>query len=195
MISLPISHLHFQHFNGCSFSYLNRSKMRSKMGFRPCRCSLQLLVVHPTLFVTFVAAYPRKYQDQSQQSHPQRIYAPPICRSENIPSFFDYSAKERVHGDAPMCPLTPNNVLLPCDDYSCSESKPCSKKTGCCNYGPQACGTNGQSPNDACWSKCDAHAKCGINAKVPGTKCPLNVCCSQYGFCGLYIMLMDGHAC
>ncbi|KAF2737441.1 hypothetical protein EJ04DRAFT_430966, partial [Polyplosphaeria fusca] len=77
------------------------------------------------------------------------------------------------------------------EDYSCSESKPCSngaccsKKSGFCNYGPDACGTNGQSPNDACWSNCDAHAECGQFAKVPGQTCPLNVCCSKYGFCGL----------
>jgi len=61
----------------------------------------------------------------------------------------------------------------------------CSKKTGYCNYGPDACGTNGQSPNDVCWSNCDAHAECGKYAKVAGAKCPLNVCCSQYGFCGM----------
>ncbi|KAF2261303.1 hypothetical protein CC78DRAFT_535764 [Lojkania enalia] len=79
----------------------------------------------------------------------------------------------------------------PVEDFSCSESKPCSngaccsKKTGFCNYGPEACGTNGQSPNDVCWSNCDAHAECGQYAKVPGQTCPLNVCCSKWGFCGL----------
>ena len=77
------------------------------------------------------------------------------------------------------------------DDYSCSESKPCkngaccSKKTGYCNYGPEACGTDGKSPNDKCWSNCDAHAECGRFAKEPNKKCPLNVCCSQFGFCGM----------
>ncbi|KAH7322711.1 glycosyl hydrolases family 18-domain-containing protein [Stachybotrys elegans] len=78
----------------------------------------------------------------------------------------------------------------PNDPYSCSEVKPCSNgaccsKTGVCNYGPEACGTNGQSPNDKCWSNCDAHAECGRFAKEPGKKCPLNVCCSQHGFCGM----------
>ncbi|OMP85134.1 Killer toxin subunits alpha/beta, partial [Diplodia seriata] len=57
--------------------------------------------------------------------------------------------------------------------------------TGYCNYGPEACGTTGTSPNDVCWSNCDAHAECGRYAEVPGTKCPLNVCCSQFGFCGM----------
>ncbi|KAJ4319636.1 hypothetical protein N0V84_006272 [Fusarium piperis] len=81
-------------------------------------------------------------------------------------------------------------VADPNDPYSCSEEKPCSNgaccsKTGVCNYGPEACGTNGKSPNDKCWSNCDAHAECGRHAKTPGQKCPLNVCCSRYGFCGM----------
>ncbi|KAL2752063.1 glycoside hydrolase family 18 protein [Sodiomyces alcalophilus JCM 7366] len=78
----------------------------------------------------------------------------------------------------------------PNDPYSCSEVKPCSNgaccaKTGVCGYGPDACGTNGESPNDLCWSNCDAHAECGRFAEEPGKKCPLNVCCSQHGFCGM----------
>lgn len=60
----------------------------------------------------------------------------------------------------------------------------CSKKTGYCNYGPKACGTNNISPNEVCWSNCDAKAECGRIADPPGKKCPLNVCCSEYGFCG-----------
>ena len=76
------------------------------------------------------------------------------------------------------------------DDYSCSENKPCKNgaccaKTGWCNYGPEACGTDGKSPNDKCWSNCDAHAPCGKYAKTAGDKCPLNVCCSEFGFCGM----------
>ncbi|KAG8685691.1 hypothetical protein FRC08_012968, partial [Ceratobasidium sp. 394] len=42
---------------------------------------------------------------------------------------------------------------------------------------PTYCGTG-------CQSNCTATAECGQYASVPGTKCPLNVCCSQYGFCG-----------
>ncbi|SPJ79175.1 related to chitinase [Fusarium torulosum] len=81
-------------------------------------------------------------------------------------------------------------VADPNDPYSCSEQKPCANgaccsKAGVCNYGPEACGTNGKSPNDKCWSNCDAHAECGRYAKIPGQKCPLNVCCSRYGFCGM----------
>lgn len=44
---------------------------------------------------------------------------------------------------------------------------------------PRYCGTSGISPNEVCWSNCDAKAECGKNAKVPGQKCPLNVCCGK----------------
>ncbi|KAL0257640.1 hypothetical protein SLS55_006803 [Diplodia seriata] len=108
----------------------------------------------------------------------------------SAPHFLDYSVKLRRDENAPVCAV---NVLIKREDedYSCSEGKPCSngaccsKKTGYCNYGPEACGTTGTSPNDVCWSNCDAHAECGRYAEVPGTKCPLNVCCSQFGFCGM----------
>ncbi|KAK4442906.1 hypothetical protein QBC34DRAFT_479340 [Podospora aff. communis PSN243] len=75
------------------------------------------------------------------------------------------------------------------DPYACSETKECGNhaccgKSGHCGYGPLYCGTNGQSPNDVCWSNCDAKASCGRFAEPVGKKCPLNVCCSQHGFCG-----------
>ncbi|CAI0650579.1 unnamed protein product [Colletotrichum noveboracense] len=77
------------------------------------------------------------------------------------------------------------------DDYTCGPDRPCKnkaccpKKTGQCNYGEEACGTSGISPNEVCWSNCDAKAECGKNAAVPGQKCPLNVCCGKWGFCGM----------
>lgn len=51
---------------------------------------------------------------------------------------------------------------------------------GTCGLGPDYCG-------DGCYSSCDYKSEC-----VPGwgiewsnaTTCPLNVCCSKYGFCG-----------
>ncbi|KAB8246301.1 hypothetical protein BDV35DRAFT_230595 [Aspergillus flavus] len=33
-------------------------------------------------------------------------------------------------------------------------------------------------------SNCDARAECGKYASTPNTKCPLNTCCSEFGFCG-----------
>lgn len=107
---------------------------------------------------------------------------------------FDYSVKVKRDADSHVCPAVARNLFARDgeeDDYSCSESKPCkngaccSKETGYCNYGPEACGTGGKSPNDKCWSNCDAHAECGRFAKEPDKKCPLNVCCSQFGFCGM----------
>ncbi|KAK8093699.1 Glycosyl hydrolases family 18 protein, partial [Apiospora hydei] len=77
------------------------------------------------------------------------------------------------------------------DDYTCGPDRPCQnkaccpKKTGQCNYGEEACGTSGTSPNEVCWSNCDAKAECGKNAKVPDQKCLLNVCCGKWGFCGM----------
>ncbi|KAJ5600690.1 hypothetical protein N7450_001757 [Penicillium hetheringtonii] len=38
--------------------------------------------------------------------------------------------------------------------------------------------------DDVCVSDCDAQAECGLYAPVVNTTCPLNVCCSQFGFCG-----------
>ncbi|KOS36455.1 hypothetical protein ACN38_g12803 [Penicillium nordicum] len=79
--------------------------------------------------------------------------------------------------------------LLGDDKYICSKDKPCSNgaccgKNGVCGFGKTYCGTTGKSPHDACWSNCDAHAECGKDAQEPGEACPLNVCCSEFGFCG-----------
>ncbi|KAJ6020329.1 glycoside hydrolase family 18 protein [Penicillium canescens] len=59
------------------------------------------------------------------------------------------------------------------DAYSCSASSPC--------LGPDFCGS------DVCISSCDAKSDCdpgwGSEWSTAET-CPLNVCCSKYGFCG-----------
>ncbi|KAK0736846.1 glycosyl hydrolases family 18-domain-containing protein [Apiosordaria backusii] len=128
------------------------------------------------------------------------------CRSTI--GFFDYSAKPRrdqQHENLPFCLPTEqrheasseaNSLLLGRqvvggDDYSCAPDRPCRNGACCpkatlsCNYGEEYCGKSGTSPNDVCWSNCHAKADCGINAAVPGKKCPLNVCCSRWGFCGM----------
>ncbi|KAB8296914.1 hypothetical protein EYC80_002323 [Monilinia laxa] len=51
-------------------------------------------------------------------------------------------------------------------------------------YGPKACGTDEISPNDVSWSNCNAKAECGRYAKSAGQKFPLNICFSEFGFCG-----------
>lgn len=83
-------------------------------------------------------------------------------------------------------PVGGHGSLTRRDEYSCGEDAPCPNgaccgKNGYCGYGDVYCGTSGASPNDACWSNCNATAECGINAAVVNTTCPLNVCCSQYG--------------
>ncbi|OGM50923.1 hypothetical protein ABOM_000717 [Aspergillus bombycis] len=72
------------------------------------------------------------------------------------------------------------NHTLTRRDYSCSASNPCSNgaccgATGICGYGPTYCGTG-------CISQCDAKAECGKYAQNPGETCPLNTCCSEFGF-------------
>ena len=60
---------------------------------------------------------------------------------------------------------------IPCKNGAC-----CSN-TGVCSYAPSSC-----APEN-CISNCDAKAPCGQYAKPENAVCPLNVCCSQYGFC------------
>lgn len=81
------------------------------------------------------------------------------------------------------------DALVKGDAYSCNKTSPCENgaccgKSGYCGFGDKYCGTTGESPNDACWSNCDAHAECGKDAMPENKGCPLNVCCSPFGFCG-----------
>lgn len=101
-------------------------------------------------------------------------------------------SKARAPATSPNIGLDPTGLIArqADDPYSCNENKPCSNgaccaKSGYCGFGEKSCGTNGQSPNDVCWSNCDAHAECGRNSDPPNKECPLNVCCSQFGFCGM----------
>lgn len=71
------------------------------------------------------------------------------------------------------------------DPYACSASQPC--KIGCCGknnvcgLGPDYC-----SPSN-CLNSCSAKSDCdpGWGPQWSNKEsCPLNVCCSKYGFCG-----------
>ncbi|KAM7196715.1 putative glycosyl hydrolases family 18 protein [Naviculisporaceae sp. PSN 640] len=151
---------------------------------------------HPRHGVGGAHAIPRHHhdslfaRDQADQ---------PTCREPTNP--FDFSAKIRRHEELPVCEATKSSLAamseaalmaraVPVEDYTCGPNKPCSngaccpKEGGNCMYGPKACGTTGTSPNDVCWSNCNAKAECGRFADPPGKTCPLNVCCSQWGFCG-----------
>lgn len=76
---------------------------------------------------------------------------------------------------------TPTNAgLVRRDDFTCSSDNPCRNgaccgKSGYCGYGPAYCG-------DGCVSNCGAVAECGQFAEDPGKPCPLNTCCSEFGF-------------
>ncbi|KAK9413532.1 hypothetical protein SUNI508_11854 [Seiridium unicorne] len=77
--------------------------------------------------------------------------------------------------------------LINAQTYYCDADNPCDNGACCgvsdgetqgiCGYGDTYCG-------DTCISNCTATAECGRYAETKGTTCPLNVCCSAYGFCG-----------
>jgi hypothetical protein len=84
----------------------------------------------------------------------------------------------------------PNIPLGPCSNKACCGGRdlfPWSILTitllnqrpasGNCGYGATYCGKG-------CTSHCDAVAECGKDSKDGRTTCPLNTCCSQFGFCG-----------
>ncbi|ETS88166.1 hypothetical protein PFICI_01994 [Pestalotiopsis fici W106-1] len=66
---------------------------------------------------------------------------------------------------------------------TCSDAVPC--ESGCCN-GNNACGFGPEycSVDAGCKSNCNATAECGQYAAVAPGDCPINVCCSKWGFCG-----------
>ncbi|KAJ4165704.1 hypothetical protein LMH87_007325 [Akanthomyces muscarius] len=75
-------------------------------------------------------------------------------------------------------------------DYTCSKKKKCEK--GCCGSidptnGVGVCGLGPKFCGDGCVSDCGRKGECDPGWG-PGwstdDKCPLNVCCSEFGFCG-----------
>jgi chitinase len=73
---------------------------------------------------------------------------------------------------------------------ACAPGTPCTNgaccsNTGVCSYAPSSC-----SPS-TCISNCNAQAPCGQYADPASATCPLNVCCSQFGFCD-YLLLLEG---
>lgn len=89
-----------------------------------------------------------------------------------------------IVGNDPSSGVDPNQLsnITRREDYTCSPDRPCSNGACCgasgnCGYGKDYCG-------DGCVSNCDAAAECGKHARPSGKRCPLNTCCSEYGFCG-----------
>ena len=77
--------------------------------------------------------------------------------------------------------------LLPRQDQgrTCTASQPCAGGE-CCSGVTFFCGIDEEHcATGTCISNCDATAECGQYADPPGKPCPLNVCCGQWGFCGV----------
>jgi hypothetical protein len=66
-------------------------------------------------------------------------------------------------------PIGTCNPDTPCPNGACCGSN------GLCGYSPKECGTG-------CASNCDAKAECGQYGKPGQQNCPLNVCCSKFGY-------------
>ncbi|CAK5268570.1 unnamed protein product [Mycena citricolor] len=79
-----------------------------------------------------------------------------------------------------------NSSVLPVGsctaDIPCSNGACCNGQSGFCGFGPSFCTTVASGGH--CTSHCDALAECGPFAAPANFTCPLNVCCSQFGFCG-----------
>lgn len=95
---------------------------------------------------------------------------------------------------APSIPEEDSNALTPYGNRgfelqgrdlptgTCNANTPCVNGACCgkdnlCGYSPKSCGSG-------CRSNCNAKAECGPYAAAGKEKCPLNVCCSEFGFCG-----------
>ncbi len=116
-----------------------------------------------------------------------------VLEGENICEFshpsvvliLQYSAFTTMRGLLRLKKLAALTVLLqlltvatasPAGECSATEkcAQGCCSSSGYCGFGPEYCG-------DTCISSCDAKAECGQYAATPGKKCPLNVCCSEFG--------------
>ena len=113
------------------------------------------------------------------------IYFRPDHRASSALHYLSYQTEELDALESRSLSQS-NATLLPRDTYQCSASKPCSNgaccgKSGYCGYGPTYCGSG-------CVSDCNAVAECGQYAKTANTQCPLNTCCSQFGFVSTLIL-------
>ncbi|PYI27235.1 glycoside hydrolase [Aspergillus indologenus CBS 114.80] len=99
--------------------------------------------------------------------------------------FETVTAYSSNHGEFfPRAPISAD------DEYTCSKTKRC--KIGCCGpldrtTGTGNCGYGSDFCGKACSADCDRKSECdpgwGREWSV-ASHCPLNVCCSKFGFCG-----------
>lgn len=87
-----------------------------------------------------------------------------------------------------------NTLVRRIDPYKCTKDIPCHTKACCGSFGADGVGTCGFGPTfcgSDCASQCDAKPECGQYAVPAGKTCPLNVCCSKFGFCGTTSLFCD----
>lgn len=111
--------------------------------------------------------------------------------SDISPGFLDFAALPEMKAMAKrQSQKRQCDASTPCPDGSCCN------KSGRCGFGKENCG-------DGCLSNCknparhsfgstdnllgNAKAFCGKDSQGGNAKCPLNVCCSFYGYCGVSI--------
>ncbi|RKK64719.1 hypothetical protein BFJ69_g16581 [Fusarium oxysporum] len=92
----------------------------------------------------------------------------------------------RLTWAATVVALLVTSVPLIVADVFCDKSTPC--EVGCCGSN-NVCGTGPDYCSKAkCINSCDFKAECNPgnwpSQYFNSTKCPLNVCCSKFGFCG-----------
>lgn len=71
----------------------------------------------------------------------------------------------------PRLPTGTCDASTPCVNAAC-----CGTNNGLCGYSPTECGSGN------CTSNCDAKAQCGQYAASATANCPLDVCCSEFGY-------------
>lgn len=69
----------------------------------------------------------------------------------------------------------------PCADASCCNSE------GKCGFTPYNCKNTAAT---TCISNCDATAMCGVDSLDGAQNCPMNICCSYFGYCGVSLPLI-----
>lgn len=103
-----------------------------------------------------------------------------VCTVVAIPSIKDSSPPLVRSGDSSGLfsrdlPTGTCNAQTPCPIAACCGTN------GLCGYSPSECGAG------KCTSKCDSKAECGQYGVSGKKNCPLNVCCSQFG----YVVLLE----
>ncbi|KAK6987473.1 chitin-binding type-1 domain-containing protein [Favolaschia claudopus] len=85
--------------------------------------------------------------------------------------------RAHAQSNSSTLPVGSCTPTIPCSNGAC-----CNGDSGFCGFGQAFC--KQVSEGGPCTSNCDALAECGPNAAPTNFTCPLNVCCSQFGFCG-----------